>query len=195
MAVILHGAGSPNGSYAQCYAGILLAVGALEAAGLLQQLAVALGAAVPNVGIVAAAIGVVSALIDNVPLVAATMGMYDLALVPPDSQLWQLIALAAGGAGWHGRTAWALQGPMERWPCCSMPACKTRRLRTQYPAFRFCGVDQRMRGTMVESMRLHVDAWQTAPSACIHAKLHPHARLQGRAGPFWSSVRPLASLS
>lgn len=37
-----------------------------------------------------------SALIDNVPLVAATQGMYSLTAVPPDSQLWQLIALCAG---------------------------------------------------------------------------------------------------
>lgn len=85
-------------------AGILLAVGALEAAGLLQHLAVELSAAVPNTAIVAAAIGMVSALVDNVPLVAATMGMYDLALVPADSQLWQLIALAAGG---RRERAWA----------------------------------------------------------------------------------------
>jgi Na+/H+ antiporter NhaD/arsenite permease-like protein len=76
--------------------GILMAVGALEAAGLLQQLAVVLGTAVPNAGVVAGAIGLVSALVDNVPLVAATMGMYDLARVPIDSQLWQMIALCAG---------------------------------------------------------------------------------------------------
>jgi hypothetical protein len=78
------------------FMGILLAVGALDAAGLLQRLAVALSAAVPNAGIVAAAIGVVSAVVDNVPLVAASMGMYDLSRVPMDSQLWQLIALCAG---------------------------------------------------------------------------------------------------
>lgn len=81
------------------FLGILLAVGALEAAGILQRLAVALSATIPNVGIVAAAIGLVSAVVDNVPLVAATQGMYDLSLVPPDSQLWQMIALAAGTGG------------------------------------------------------------------------------------------------
>jgi hypothetical protein len=80
------------------HAGILLAVGALEAAGLLQRLAVALSAAVPNIGVVAGAIGLVSALVDNVPLVAATMGMYDLTRVPVDSQLWQMIALCAGAS-------------------------------------------------------------------------------------------------
>lgn len=76
-----------------------MAVGALESAGLLQQLESALSAVVPNVGIIAGGIGVVSAFIDNVPLVAATMGMYDISKVPADSQLWQMIALAAGG--WH----------------------------------------------------------------------------------------------
>lgn len=63
---------------------------------MLQRLALALSAAVPNAGVIAGVIGVVSAFIDNVPLVAATMGMYDLTRVPPDSQLWQMIALAAG---------------------------------------------------------------------------------------------------
>lgn len=81
------------------FLGILLAVGALEAAGLLTDLATALSSAVPSAGAVAGAIGLASALIDNVPLVAATMGMYDLAAVPPDSQLWQLIALCAGTGG------------------------------------------------------------------------------------------------
>ena len=82
--------------YAPRMPGILLAVGALEAAGLLAQLATMLGEAVPDPGIVAGAIGVVSSLVDNVPLVAATMGMYDLASVPTDSQQWQMIALCAG---------------------------------------------------------------------------------------------------
>lgn len=76
--------------------GILMAVEALNTAGLLQDLAQALNEAIPNVDIIAAVIGLVSALIDNVPLVAATMGMYDLNQVPVDSQLWQLVALCAG---------------------------------------------------------------------------------------------------
>jgi len=37
--------------------------------------------------------------VDNVPLVAATMGMYDVATVPQDSMLWQLIAYCAGTGG------------------------------------------------------------------------------------------------
>lgn len=49
--------------------------------------------------VVATAIGMASAVIDNVPLVAATMGMYDVAQYPQDSQLWQLIAYCAGTGG------------------------------------------------------------------------------------------------
>ena len=79
--------------------GILMAVEALNTAGLLQDLAQTLNEAVPNVDIIAGAIGIASALIDNVPLVAATMGMYDIAQVPTDSQLWQLVALCAGTGG------------------------------------------------------------------------------------------------
>jgi len=89
----------PSNLHSPWTTGILLAVGALDAAGLLQRLAVALSAAVPNVGVVAGAIGLVSALVDNVPLVAATMGMYDISRVPADSQLWQMIALCAGTGG------------------------------------------------------------------------------------------------
>jgi Na+/H+ antiporter NhaD/arsenite permease-like protein len=52
------------------FMGILMSVEALNAAGLLGQLARALNDAVPNVDIIAASIGLVSALIDNVPLVS-----------------------------------------------------------------------------------------------------------------------------
>jgi Na+/H+ antiporter NhaD/arsenite permease-like protein len=76
-----------------------MAIGALDAAGLLKQLAVALSDAIPSDEIVAAIIGIASALIDNVPLVAATMGMYDLAQYPQDAPLWQLIAYCAGTGG------------------------------------------------------------------------------------------------
>lgn len=52
------------------FMGILMSVEALNAAGLLGELARALSDAVPNVDIIAASIGLVSALIDNVPLVS-----------------------------------------------------------------------------------------------------------------------------
>lgn len=81
------------------FLGILLSVGALDSAGLLTSLAQFLDTNIPDQSIVATLIGFASALIDNVPLVAATMGMYDLSTVTPDSTLWQLIAFCAGTGG------------------------------------------------------------------------------------------------
>ncbi|XP_042488653.1 sodium/proton antiporter 2 isoform X2 [Macadamia integrifolia] len=81
------------------FLGILLSVGSLEASGLLRELANYLDAHIPNIELIASAIGVVSAIIDNVPLVAATMGMYDLSSFPQDSELWQLVAYCAGTGG------------------------------------------------------------------------------------------------
>lgn len=81
------------------FLGILLSVSSLEAAGLLREIANYLDANIPNVELIASAIGVVSAIIDNVPLVAATMGMYDLSSFPKDSEFWQLVAYCAGTGG------------------------------------------------------------------------------------------------
>ncbi|KAJ6804082.1 sodium/proton antiporter 2-like [Iris pallida] len=81
------------------FLGILLSVSSLEAAGILRELANYLDAHIPNVELIASAIGVVSAIIDNVPLVAATMGMYDLTSFPQDSEFWQLVAFCAGTGG------------------------------------------------------------------------------------------------
>ncbi|XVE66789.1 hypothetical protein DITRI_Ditri08aG0107400 [Diplodiscus trichospermus] len=81
------------------FLGILLSVSSLEAAGILRELANYLDAHIPNVELIASAIGVVSAIIDNVPLVAATMGMYDLTSFPQDSEFWQLVAYCAGTGG------------------------------------------------------------------------------------------------
>ncbi|OVA02063.1 Citrate transporter-like domain [Macleaya cordata] len=81
------------------FLGILLSVSSLEAAGLLRELANYLDAHIPNIELIASAIGVVSAVIDNVPLVAATMGMYDLSSFPQDSEFWQLVAYCAGTGG------------------------------------------------------------------------------------------------
>uniref|UniRef100_A0A0C3T240 Citrate transporter-like domain-containing protein n=1 Tax=Guillardia theta (strain CCMP2712) TaxID=905079 RepID=A0A0C3T240_GUITC len=76
------------------FLGILMAVSALESAGVLVKVAQLLGQVVPDNNIVAMIIGVVSAVIDNVPLVAAAMGMYDLSIIPTDSQFWDLIAFS-----------------------------------------------------------------------------------------------------
>ncbi|KAJ4815626.1 Na(+)/H(+) antiporter NhaD [Rhynchospora pubera] len=81
------------------FLGILLSVGSLEAAGVLRELANYLDQHIPNIELIASAIGVASAVIDNVPLVAATMGMYDLTSFPQDSEFWQLIAFCAGTGG------------------------------------------------------------------------------------------------
>uniref|UniRef100_A0A7N0UDQ7 Citrate transporter-like domain-containing protein n=1 Tax=Kalanchoe fedtschenkoi TaxID=63787 RepID=A0A7N0UDQ7_KALFE len=81
------------------FLGILLSVSSLEAAGILRELANYLDAHIPNIELIASAIGIVSAIIDNVPLVAATMGMYDLNAFPQDSEFWQLVAYCAGTGG------------------------------------------------------------------------------------------------
>ncbi len=79
--------------------GILLSVGALESAGILQTLATYLQTNIPSDKIIAPVIGIFSAIIDNVPLVAATMSMYDINQVPMDAPLWQLVAYCAGTGG------------------------------------------------------------------------------------------------
>jgi len=79
--------------------GVLLSVGALESSGLLKDLAVFLSDKIGNLDIIAAVIGLASAVVDNVPLVAAAMGMYDLSEFPTDDPLWQLIAYCAGTGG------------------------------------------------------------------------------------------------
>ena len=81
------------------FLGVLLAVGALEATGILRTLAESLTNAVGNQDLIVVLIGVVSALVDNVPIVAASMGMYDLQTFPMDSKLWTFIAYCAGTGG------------------------------------------------------------------------------------------------
>ena len=81
------------------FLGILLAIDAIEATGILKSAAMALDEVIKSQAIIATFIGIVSAIIDNVPLVAATMGMYDLQTHPMDSPLWLMIAYAAGTGG------------------------------------------------------------------------------------------------
>lgn len=78
------------------FLGILLAVGALGAIGILQNLAQWLDASVGSREIVAVIIGLVSAVVDNVPLVAAGIEMY---AVPMDDPFWMLLAYCAGTGG------------------------------------------------------------------------------------------------
>ena len=81
------------------FLGILLAVSALETAGLLRSLAGLLNESIGNMDVIVGLIGIVSALVDNVPIVAAAMGMYDLQAYPRDSTLWAFMAYCAGTGG------------------------------------------------------------------------------------------------
>ncbi len=81
------------------FLGILLAVNALETAGILEKLAQGLLTLAPTPTWIALGTGVVSALIDNVPLTAGLMGMFSTETFPPDHFFWQLIAYSAGVGG------------------------------------------------------------------------------------------------
>lgn len=79
--------------------GILLAIDALETAGLLKGLANWLDRTVSQTGAIAFLIGLFSSVVDNVPLVAASMSMYDLTRFPVDHSFWEMVAYAAGTGG------------------------------------------------------------------------------------------------
>lgn len=81
------------------FLGILLAVDALDAAGILSHLARSLDSYLNSPTYIATFIGLASAIVDNVPLVAASMGMYSLEQFPVDHSFWQLIAFCAGTGG------------------------------------------------------------------------------------------------
>lgn len=96
------------------FLGILLAVAALQVAGVLDYAATQLNSHLHNIYIINGLIGVFSSIVDNVPLVAAAMGMYaiptagDLASSADpaflsqfvqDGSFWQLLAYCAGVGG------------------------------------------------------------------------------------------------
>jgi Na+/H+ antiporter NhaD/arsenite permease-like protein len=81
------------------FLGILTAVSALEATGLLRIAADALGNLIGQIHVIVFLIGLLSAVVDNVPLVAAVMGMYDLGTHPADDLVWLYLAFAAGTGG------------------------------------------------------------------------------------------------
>lgn len=81
------------------FLGILLAVGAIEHAGILDRVAEWLNHTIGRLDVIVLILGIVSAVIDNVPLVAASMGMYPLTQHPTDSFLWEFIAYCAGTGG------------------------------------------------------------------------------------------------
>ena len=81
------------------FAGILLAVGVLEHAGVLSALAAWLDAVIGRLDVIVVLFGLLSAVVDNVPMVAAAMGMYPLARYPADSFLWEFMAYCTGTGG------------------------------------------------------------------------------------------------
>lgn len=96
------------------FLGILMAVAALEAIGVLHSLSVFLDAKIHNAYWVSIIIGFLSSIIDNVPLTAAAIGMYPIQTVASaaasaepaymanfvqDGTFWDLIAYCAGTGG------------------------------------------------------------------------------------------------
>lgn len=81
------------------FLGILLAVGALQSAGLLKALAGWLDIILHNDYLIGITLGLLSAVVDNVPLVAAAQGMYDLSVYPTDHHFWEFLALTTGTGG------------------------------------------------------------------------------------------------
>ena len=81
------------------FIGILLAVASLEHTHILTALAQWLDRVVGRQDIIVTLVGLASAVVDNVPLVAASMGMYDMAIYPTDSFLWEFMAYCAGTGG------------------------------------------------------------------------------------------------
>lgn len=81
------------------FLGILLAVSALQTAGVLQLLADGLTSALGSTYLIGSALGLISAVVDNVPLVAAAQGMYDLGQYPQDHVFWRFLALTTGTGG------------------------------------------------------------------------------------------------
>ena len=81
------------------FVGILLAVSALQSAGLLKTMATTLSVTFKNDYIIGTVLGLLSSVVDNVPLVAASQGMYDLSAYPTDHPFWEFLALTTGSGG------------------------------------------------------------------------------------------------
>jgi Na+/H+ antiporter NhaD/arsenite permease-like protein len=81
------------------FLGILLAVAALDAFGMLKEVATFLSNKLPGYSSIAVVLGLLSSVVDNVPLVAASQGMYDLDKYPTDHNFWEFLALTTGTGG------------------------------------------------------------------------------------------------
>ena len=81
------------------FLGILLSIAALQASGVLTNLATAMNDSIGNINIITLLIGLLSAIVDNVPLVAAAQGMYGLEQYPTGHFFWEFLAYCAGTGG------------------------------------------------------------------------------------------------
>jgi NhaD family Na+/H+ antiporter len=81
------------------FLGILLSIAALQATGVLENLAVAMDNSIGNIKIITLFIGLLSAVVDNVPLVAAAQGMYGSDQYPTGHFFWEFLAYCAGTGG------------------------------------------------------------------------------------------------
>lgn len=81
------------------FLGILLSIAALQATGMLTDLATGLSNLIGNIKIITLCIGLLSAIVDNVPLVAAAQGMYGLEQYPTGHFFWEFLAYCAGTGG------------------------------------------------------------------------------------------------
>lgn len=81
------------------FLGILLSIAALQATGVLSNLAAWMDENIGNINVITISIGLLSAVVDNVPLVAAAQGMYSLEQYPTDHYFWEFLAYCAGTGG------------------------------------------------------------------------------------------------
>lgn len=81
------------------FLGILLSIAALQATGVLTDLAQSMNNAIGNIKIITLLIGLLSSIVDNVPLVAAAQGMYGLDQYPTGHFFWEFLAYCAGTGG------------------------------------------------------------------------------------------------
>ena len=81
------------------FLGILLSIAALQATGVLTNLAMGMDNSIGNIKIITISIGLLSAVVDNVPLVAAAQGMYGLDQYPTGHFFWEFLAYCAGTGG------------------------------------------------------------------------------------------------
>ena len=81
------------------FLGILVSIAALQAAGVLNELARWLETSLPNETTIVVSIGLLSSIIDNVPLVAGVQGMYGLDRYAVDHYFWEFLAYCTGTGG------------------------------------------------------------------------------------------------